>query len=102
MKVVIFDSALEKFIESLEKKTIARVLRSIDLLAEYGNALEMPHSKHVQKNLFELRIRGYQEIRIFYSFSKSQAILLYGYVKKSQKTPKKELDKALRALKRLT
>lgn len=102
MKVVIFDLALEKFIESLENTTVARVLRTIDLLAEFGNGLGMPHSKHVKLNLFELCVHGRQEIRIFYTFSKSQAVLLHGYVKKSQKIPRKELDKALQILKRLT
>jgi hypothetical protein len=102
MKIIIFDPALERFIESLEKTTVARVLRSIDLLAEFGNTLGMPHSKHIKMHLFELRVHGRQEIRIFYMFSKSQAILLYGYVKKSQKTPKKELNKAFHALKQLT
>jgi hypothetical protein len=78
------------------------VLRSIDLLAEFGNTLGMPHSKHIKKNLFELRIRGRQEIRIFYTFSKSQAVLFYGYVKKSQKIPTKELSRAFLKLKQLT
>lgn len=102
MKVIVFGAALEKFIESLEKTTVARVLRSIDLLAEFGNGLGMPHSKYVKLNLFELRIHGHQEIRIFYTFSQSQAFLLHGYVKKSQKIPRKELNKALQILKQLT
>lgn len=102
MKVVIFDAALEKFIESLENTTVAKVLRTIDLLAEFGNGLGMPHSKYIKSDLFELRIRGHQEIRIFYTFSKSRAVLLHGYVKKSQKIPRKELDKALHLLKLLT
>ena len=102
MKVVIFDSALEKFIESLEKQTIAKVLRSIDLLAEFGNTLEMPHSKHVKGNLFELRVRGKQEVRIFYVFLNLQAVLLHGYIKKSQRVPKQEIDNAISKVKRLT
>lgn len=32
MEIRIFDNQLEKFIQSLEKSTIAKVLRTIDLL----------------------------------------------------------------------
>ncbi|MHA1658559.1 MAG: type II toxin-antitoxin system RelE/ParE family toxin [Promethearchaeota archaeon] len=51
--------------------------------------------------LFELRIRGKQEVRIFYTFHKSQIILFHGFVKKSQKIPKKEIRVAFQKLKQL-
>lgn len=56
---------IEKFIEFLEKPTIAKVLRTIDLLEDFGPQLGMPHSKKIEDGLFELRIRGKQEVRIF-------------------------------------
>jgi len=96
------NSNVEKFIQSLEKQTIAKVLRTIDLLETFGHKLGMPHSKMISKGLFELRIRGKQEIRIFYSFYKDRIHLLHGFVKKSQKTPQREIDTALQRLKRLT
>lgn len=94
MVVKMLDSDLERFIRSLEKKTIAKILRVIDLLEEFGNELKEPHSKKVQGNIFELRIRGRQEVRILYIFSGKTAILLHGFVKKSSKTPKKEINVA--------
>ncbi len=96
------DSEVEKFIYSLEKQTIAKTLRTIDLLEKFGNKLAMPHSKKVTGNIFELRIRGQQEVRIFYCFHKDQIRLLSGFVKKSQKTPAKELLKAGNKYKNLT
>jgi phage-related protein len=102
MKIQFFDESIEQFILSLEKPTIARTIRTIDLLEEFGYKLGMPHSKKVEKNLFELRISSAQEVRIFYTFHKNLVILLYGFVKKSQKIPKKELLVALRRLKVLT
>ena len=98
MQVKIFDSSLEKFIEGLEKATIAKVLRSIDLLERFGCDLQLPHSKKVKNNLFELRIRGQQEVRIFYTLRQQQAILLHGFIKKSQKIPKREIDLALQKM----
>lgn len=96
------DNAVEKFILSLPKNTIAKVLRTIDLLEQFGHLLGMPHSKKIAKNLFELRVRGQQEVRIFYSFHENSAILLHGFVKKSQKIPTKELRQAIQKLTNLT
>ncbi|MCX6789798.1 MAG: type II toxin-antitoxin system RelE/ParE family toxin [Candidatus Gribaldobacteria bacterium] len=101
MQIEIFSNDLEKFIQSLEKSTIAKILRTIDLLEKFGYDLKLPHSKKITKNLFELRIRGKQEIRIFYAFHKSQIVLLHGFVKKSQKTPQKEIQIALDFIKHL-
>ena len=101
MEIKILDSSLEEFIESLQKPTIAKVLRTIDLLEEFGSKLGMPHTKKISARLFELRIRGAQEIRIFYTFHKSQIYLLHGFIKKSERTPQKEIRTALQKLKNL-
>jgi len=101
MEIRIFDTALEKFIKSLQKPTIAKVLRVIDLLEIFGPKLGTPHTKKISARLFELRVIGKQEIRIFYTFHKSQTFLLHGFVKKSQKIPQKEIKVAFQKLKLL-
>lgn len=101
MKIVIRDNSLEKFIQSLEKSTIAKILRIIDLLETFGPRLGMPHSKKIADSLFELRIRSTQEVRIFYCFHKASIVLLHGFIKKSNKIPKKEMRTALQKLKEL-
>ncbi len=98
MEIRIFDTSLEKFIKNLQKPTIAKVLRVIDLLEKFGQKLGPPHTKKVSARLFELRIPGKQEVRIFYTFHKSQILLLHGFVKKSQKIPQKEIKVALQKL----
>jgi hypothetical protein len=96
------DPEVEKFIYSLEKPTIAKTLRTIDLLERFGFNLGMPHSKKITGNIFELRARGQQEVRIFYCFHKDQIHLLSGFVKKSQKTPPREILKAANKCRALT
>lgn len=96
MDVHFFDDDLEKFIRNLEKPTIAKVLRTLDLLEKFGNKLGMPHSKSLKDGLFELRIRGVQEIRIIYVFNNQYVVLLHGFVKKTQKLPTKHLNVALK------
>ena len=98
MEIRNFNDSIEKFIKSLEKQTIAKVIHTIDLLEEFGHRLGLPHSKKVRGELFELRVRGVQEIRILYTFHKSYIVLLHGFIKKSQKIPKKEINKALARL----
>jgi len=101
MEIRIFDESLEKFIKSLQKPTIAKLLRTIDLLEKFGQKLGLPHTKKISTRLFELRVPGKQEVRIFYSFHKSQIFLLHGFVKKSQKIPRREIRVALQKLKLL-
>ncbi len=101
MDTRVFDESLKKFIFGLQKPTIAKVLRTINLLEKFGQKLGLPHAKKISAHLFELRIFGKQEVRIFYSFHKSQILLLHGFVKKSQKIPPKEIKITLRKLKTL-
>lgn len=93
MEIILLDP-VEIFLESLDAKEIAKVIRTIELLEEFGNDLGMPHSRHLSDGLLELRIRGTREVRIFYCFHKKQAVLLHACIKKTQKTLDKELDRA--------
>ncbi|MEK7187764.1 MAG: type II toxin-antitoxin system RelE/ParE family toxin [Patescibacteria group bacterium] len=94
MNVKIFDAKVERFISTLDKEIMVRVLRTIDLLQVFGHKFSLPHSKKVSKHLFELRVRGQQEIRIFYAFYGGEAVLLHGFIKKSQRLPQKEMKVA--------
>jgi len=87
-------NSVEIFIEGLTEKEITKVIRTIELLEDFGNTLGMPHSRHMDDGLLELHIRGKREIRIFYCFHKNKVVLLHACIKKTQKTPEKELNKA--------
>jgi phage-related protein len=97
MQIILLDS-VETFLESLNAKEIAKAIRTIELLEEFGNDLGMPHSRHMSDGLLELRIRGTREIRIFYCFHKKQAVLLHACIKKTQKTLDRELNQARDAM----
>lgn len=98
MEVRFFDKELEHFIETLEKPTISKVMRMVDSLEELGHRLRMPHSKHIGGGLFELRVRGTQEVRIMYVFHRGTAVLIHGFLKKSQGIPRKDLEIARQKL----
>lgn len=65
---IILHFAVRKFIYSLEKHAKSKVAKSIDLLEKFSFNLEMPHSRNLSGGLFELRVKGQQEVRIFYCF----------------------------------
>lgn len=89
---------IEEFLESLPPKLAGKALRDIDILADLGNGLREPYSKHLKDGVFELRTQFAGEItRIFYFFYiGSKIVLTNGFIKKTQKTPPDELAKALK------
>ena len=63
----------------------------------------MPHTKAMKDGLFELRvISGEKSARAFYcTLVNKEIVILHIIIKKSQKTPKKELDIARERLKEI-
>jgi phage-related protein len=87
-EIINFDEKeIEKFLKSIDKSRISKLLRNIDILAKYGKTLSIPYSKKLEKDLWELRISGKQNIRVIYTFKNNQIIILYLFLKKSNKTP---------------
>jgi phage-related protein len=93
-------SDVEEFVINLPPKMAAKYLRLTDLMLEFGANLGMPHTRAMSNGLFELRIKSQEGIgRVFYCTLVNQRIvLLRGFIKKSQKTPPKELRIAKRRL----
>jgi phage-related protein len=84
----------EEFIGLLDKSTISKFTHASNLFEKHGPILGMPYSKKLTKDLYELRIRGKQEVRIIYGFINKAIYLLHVFLKKTQKTPLKEVETA--------
>lgn len=62
-----YSSKLEKEILSLPEGLLARYLRLVDLMLEFGSDLGMPYTKFIGEGLIELRIKSKEGIaRVFY------------------------------------
>jgi len=73
----------------------SKIALSILLIKNQGPFLKPPYIKKLQDKLYELRISGITQIRIFYTIHHSEYYFLHAFKKKSQKTPSKELKIAL-------
>ena len=98
MFTIKYDEEVEEFIESLQEVSKSKLTRLIRLLVAFGPDLGMPHSRRLTNRLFELRIRGAQEIRFFYFEKKRVIIVLHSFKKKTQEIPSRELEKAKKLL----
>lgn len=88
---------VKEFIDNLDEKSQARVHNTLELLTEFGVKLGLPHAKKVTGTpLWELRILGEKSLRFFYVAKVGKEfLLLHGFVKKTQKAPRKEIKIAL-------
>jgi phage-related protein len=94
--VVYQSQAVETFVLDLPQGLLARYLRLTDMMLEFGANLGMPHTRAMGDGLFELRIKGKEGIaRVFYcTVVGRRIVMLHGFIKKSEKTPLKELMRA--------
>lgn len=89
---------VEEYLEELDDKLRSKTMRSIQLLKTYGPHLGEPDSKSLGGGIFELRTSmGSMAGRVLYFFVISDtAVLTHGFLKKTQKTPRREIERAKR------
>lgn len=88
----------KEFMLSLDKKLRAKLADTIMILQDNGYELREPYSKHISEGIFELRAKQGSDItRVMYFFYIDRHIILTnGFIKKTQKTPQSEIEKAKR------
>lgn len=77
-----------------------RIVAYIDKLKECGTRVGVPVTKHLDGEIWELRPL---KNRILYAYYKDNTfIILTHFIKKTKKTPKREIERAIRYLKDYT
>ena len=91
------DRPIKSFLDSLSEKQQSKILRIIEYIKEYSLQSILPHVKKLTGTpLWEIRIIGKDNIRIIYVIPfKIIVLILHGFIKKSKKTPSKEIGIAL-------
>lgn len=100
-KIIYFNEKVKKKTDAFPSGIRASYRRILGMMIEYGPNLRMPYAKSMGGGLWEIRAKGKEGIaRAFYAtVVDNQIIILHSFIKKSQKTPKHELDLAKRRLK---
>ena len=96
-------SEIKDYIRNLQQRDnkdcnikINKIISYIRMLSEKGLSLGIPYIKHIDKDIWELRpLRD----RILFAYcDNNKFVLLSIFIKKTQKTPKKEIIKAKKLL----
>lgn len=75
-----------------ERINFNKIVAYIDMLEEYGTRIGEPVTKHLDGEIWELRPL---KNRFLYAYVKNDTfVILHHFVKKTQKTPKREIEKA--------
>ena len=90
------DCPVKNYLDSIDKKMRAKMLRTIGLLETNGNMLGMPYSEYLDDGIFELRSKQGSDIsRVLYFFCIGRKIILtHGFTKKTNKVPRSEIETA--------
>lgn len=102
-QITFYSAALQTEILSLPSGFVARFVRYAERMEVYGPDLGMPHTRAMGNGLFELRLKAAEGIaRVFYcTLVGRRIVMLHQFIKKSDKTPGKELDIARKRMKEM-
>lgn len=100
-EVVAYQNHFEGFLKKQPKKVQDKIYKVIEAIETFERVpANYLRSIKGTQGLYEARIQlGSNIWRVFCFFDEGRlVVLLNGFVKKSQKTPKKEIDKAIRLM----
>jgi phage-related protein len=98
-----FSEAVRLDVAALPFDMRARYAAYTGRMKQFGPNLGMPHSRAMGGGLFELRLKGADGIaRVFYCVVREgRIVMLHCFTKKTQATPKRELEIAKRRKKEM-
>ena len=100
-EVILYKDYFEDFFKQQSRKVQDKIIKVLDIL-ETVERVPITYLKYVEgtNGLFEIRVQlGSDIFRIFCCFEGNKLVVLFsGFQKKTQKTPSKEIDRALRIM----
>ena len=100
-EVVTYKNYFEVFFREQTRKVQDKIIKVLDIL-ENVERVPITYLKYIEgtNGLFEVRVQfGSNIFRIFCCFDGNRLVVLFsGFQKKTQKTPKKEIDRALKIM----
>lgn len=99
----LFSDSVQEVILAMPAGFLGRYLRYTDRMEVFGPDLGMPHTRAMSDGLFELRLKSAEGIaRVFYcTMVGRKIVMLHQFIKKTDKTPTRELETARRRMKEI-
>ena len=99
-KILTYGGFFESFIKNLPQDVVKKIDYGLVLL-KTQDRVPRKYVKHIKEGLYELRTEWEGNIyRVFFVFDRGNIVVLFnGFQKKDQKTPKGELEKAMKIMK---
>jgi phage-related protein len=100
-QLLFFNASVQADIQDWTKQVFASFVRIAEQIEVSGPNLGLTYTKAIGSGLFEIRARGSEGIgRAFFCRMREQKIMiLHGFIKKSQTTPRRELRLAIKRMK---
>ena len=103
--VELLDNRVREELDVLPADMKARFRRIVELIQDYGfDRVREPHVRHLEGSLWEMRMKGKDGIsRAIYVTARGRRVVVVRvFVKKTQKTPRREIDLALERAKEVS
>lgn len=98
-RIVAYKNYYREFMLKLTENERTKIKRAL-LLFETEDKIPRHYISYIRDGLFEFRVTGgNKEFRMFYIYDGDKMVILFNcFIKKSTKTPKKEIDKGLKLM----
>lgn len=90
-----------EFLNEAQVKVRAKIVKWLEMLEKEGPDLPRPYADAISGKIRELRVSfGSHEYRFLYFFFGKRIVITHGFLKKTQKIPCEEIQRASRCMKR--
>ena len=102
-KITFFNLKVKEETLNFPDGILANLLHILEIIEEFGPNAGKPYMASMGQGLFEIRARGKEGIgrSLFCTLKGKEIIILNSFIKKTQKTPKKEIDIARKRMKEI-
>ncbi len=100
-RIEFFSDAVKAEVMKWPAGLLASFTRIAELIAEHGPNLGMPYTRAMGEGLFEIRAKAQEGIgrALFCTVVGKRVVILHGFIKKTEQTPRRALDTARRRMK---
>lgn len=96
------DATVLRELQAMPKDIVARFARISGLIQEFGlESVHEPYVKHLEGRLWEMRMKGRDGIAraVYVTATGRRVVIVHVFAKKTQKTPRREIELALKKAK---